>query len=58
MQGKQFPDQVPPEGKDVAQLPNEHRPRVLIFIVAYNAEKTIVTVLARIPASLGVDYDV
>jgi glycosyltransferase involved in cell wall biosynthesis/2-polyprenyl-3-methyl-5-hydroxy-6-metoxy-1,4-benzoquinol methylase len=34
------------------------RPRVLIFIVAYNAEKTIGQVLERIPHSLGEDYDV
>jgi len=30
--------------------------RVLVFIVAYNAEKTIAKVLTRIPASLA-DYD-
>ncbi|MDZ4834853.1 MAG: glycosyltransferase [Candidatus Melainabacteria bacterium] len=33
-----------------------HKPRVLIFIVAYNAEKTIESVLKRIPDSLR-DYD-
>lgn len=32
--------------------------RLLIFIVAYNAEKTIQQVLARIPVSLQKDYDV
>jgi len=31
---------------------NSPQKRVLIFIVAYNAEKTIATVLHRIPASL------
>ena len=36
----------------------ESRPRVLIFIVAYNAEKTIAEVLQRIPSSLNNDYDV
>lgn len=33
-----------------------HRPRVLIFIVAYNAERTIQEVIRRIPPSLA-DYD-
>lgn len=33
------------------------KPRVLIFIVAYNAEKTIEKVLKRIPDTLGVFYD-
>jgi glycosyltransferase involved in cell wall biosynthesis len=32
--------------------------RVLIFVVAYNAERTIESVLARIPLSLAVEYDV
>lgn len=32
--------------------------RVLIFIVAYNAERTIERVLARIPASLSEEYEV
>ena len=32
--------------------------RVLIFIVAYNAETTIRQVLSRIPAELGQRYDV
>ncbi|MES2786967.1 MAG: bifunctional glycosyltransferase/class I SAM-dependent methyltransferase [Pseudomonadota bacterium] len=32
--------------------------RVLIFIVAYNAEKTIESVLARIPSSLAETFDV
>jgi glycosyltransferase involved in cell wall biosynthesis len=38
--------------------PARHRPKALVFIVAYNAEKTILSVLDRIPATLGHDYDV
>lgn len=34
------------------------KPRLLIFIVAYNAAKTIEGVLTRIPRGLGQDYDV
>jgi glycosyltransferase involved in cell wall biosynthesis len=34
------------------------KPRVLVFIVAYNAEKTISHVVKRIPASLREQYDV
>jgi glycosyltransferase involved in cell wall biosynthesis len=34
------------------------RPRLLIFIVAYNAERTIENVLARIPASLSEECEV
>ena len=34
------------------------RPRLLVFIVAYNAEKTIQQTLRRIPARLLHDYDV
>jgi glycosyltransferase involved in cell wall biosynthesis len=34
------------------------RPRLLLFIVAYHAEKTIERTLQRIPASLVQDYDV
>jgi glycosyltransferase involved in cell wall biosynthesis len=34
------------------------RPRLLVFIVAYNAEKTIAQTLHRIPARLLHDYDV
>ncbi len=33
------------------------KPRLLIFIVAYNAEKTLVSVLGRIPACLRDAYD-
>jgi glycosyltransferase involved in cell wall biosynthesis len=36
----------------------ETRPRLLVFIVAYNAEKTIESVLRRIPPTLLDDYDV
>src|SRR5262245_39897264 len=32
--------------------------RVLVFVVAYNAERTIESVLSRIPARLSEDYDV
>jgi glycosyltransferase involved in cell wall biosynthesis len=38
-------------------LPRD-RPRLLIFIVAYNAERTIESVLARIPASLSEQCEV
>jgi glycosyltransferase involved in cell wall biosynthesis/SAM-dependent methyltransferase len=34
------------------------RPRLLILIVAYNAERTISSVLNRVPATLAADYDV
>ncbi len=34
------------------------KPRVLVFIVAYQAETTIEKVLTRIPASLNEEYDV
>lgn len=37
-------------------MPDTNKPRVLIFIVAYNAEKTIESVLKRIPESLR-EYD-
>jgi glycosyltransferase involved in cell wall biosynthesis len=39
-------------------MANQKRFRVLVFIVAYNAERTIESVLARIPASLSEQYDV
>src|SRR5690349_10087156 len=32
--------------------------RVLIFVVAYNAERTLENVFSRIPARLAEDYDV
>ena len=34
------------------------KPRLLVFIVAYNAEGTISAVLSRIPTSLMADYAV
>jgi len=39
-------------------MTNQKKLRVLVFVVAYNAERTIESVLARIPASLSDDYDV
>src|SRR5437762_8810083 len=38
--------------------PPPRRPRLLILIVAYNAEKTIAGVLARVPPSLADEYHV
>ena len=35
-----------------------HKPRLLILIVAYNAETTIKQVLARVPRHLALEYDV
>jgi glycosyltransferase involved in cell wall biosynthesis len=35
-----------------------HKPRLLVFIVAYNAEKTIQSVVRRIPAELADLYEV
>jgi glycosyltransferase involved in cell wall biosynthesis len=51
---------VTAEGPPDAQSGTESRarPRLLIFIVAYNAEKTIESVLSRIPSSLLEEYDV
>src|SRR5882724_11432065 len=34
------------------------KPKLLILIVAYNAEKTIASVLARVPPSIAIEYDV
>jgi glycosyltransferase involved in cell wall biosynthesis len=39
------------------KFPAGTRPRVLVFIVAYNAEKTIASVVQRIPANLALAYD-
>ncbi|MDH5537640.1 MAG: bifunctional glycosyltransferase/class I SAM-dependent methyltransferase, partial [Betaproteobacteria bacterium] len=36
---------------------SDARPRLLIFVVAYNAEKTIRSVLTRIPTKLGEEYE-
>lgn len=37
-------------------MERNHKPRVLIFVVAYNAERTIQEVIRRVPASLA-DFD-
>jgi 2-polyprenyl-3-methyl-5-hydroxy-6-metoxy-1,4-benzoquinol methylase len=39
-------------------MPNNSKPRLLIFIVAYNAEKTIRDVVFRIPVELRDTYEV
>jgi glycosyltransferase involved in cell wall biosynthesis len=39
-------------------MAKQKRFRVLVFIVAYNAERTIESVLSRIPAGLSEEYDV
>src|SRR5258705_1718577 len=39
-------------------MTNQKKPRVLVFVVAYNAERTLESVLSRIPASLSEDYEV
>ena len=39
-------------------MTNQKKLRVLVFVVAYNAERTIESVLSRIPASLSEDYEV
>jgi glycosyltransferase involved in cell wall biosynthesis len=39
-------------------LPTSRKPRVLVFIVAYNAEKTIRSVVLRIPVELKETYDI
>lgn len=41
-----------------APTPTGARPRLVLLVVAFNAEHTIRTVLRRIPASLADDYDV
>jgi glycosyltransferase involved in cell wall biosynthesis len=38
--------------------PQAAKPRVLVFIVAYNAEKTIASVVRRIPADLSAAYEI
>ncbi len=38
--------------------PGSAKPKLLILIVAYNAEKTIQSVLARVPPSIADQYDV
>jgi glycosyltransferase involved in cell wall biosynthesis len=42
----------------VTAMTNQKKPRVLVFVVAYNAERTIESVLSRIPASLAEHYEV
>jgi glycosyltransferase involved in cell wall biosynthesis len=39
-------------------VPNHKKPRLLVFVVAYNAEHTLQNVLSRISPSLADDYDV
>jgi glycosyltransferase involved in cell wall biosynthesis len=39
-------------------MQSSKKPRLLVFVVAYNAERTIQSVLARIPGSLSDHYDV
>jgi len=55
-------DRNVPEAFEMAKRSREQRtslqPRLLVFIVAYNAERTIESVLARIPSSLLDEYDV
>ena len=46
-----------PQGANTPTEPRA-RPRLLVFVVAYNAESTIESVLGRIPATLLEDYDV
>ena len=36
---------------------HERRPRLLVFVIAYNAEATLTSVLERIPRSIFRDYD-
>lgn len=48
-----------PVADETGPRPNEpQKPRLLIFIVAYNAEKKIEWVLGRIPRELGEAYEV
>src|SRR5690349_2221174 len=39
-------------------MTDQKKYRVLVFVVAYNAERTLETVLSRIPPSLADDYEV
>ncbi|MBZ5622519.1 MAG: glycosyltransferase [Acidobacteriia bacterium] len=39
-------------------MSNRPKPRVLVFVVAYNAEKTITAVIRRIPRELSKLYDI
>jgi glycosyltransferase involved in cell wall biosynthesis len=42
----------------MTMVTHQRKLRVLVFVVAYNAERTLESVLARIPASLSEDYEV
>ncbi len=44
--------------RKITGMANPKKPRVLVFVVAYNAERTLESVLARIPPRLAEDYDV
>jgi len=39
-------------------MTEQKKSRLLVFVVAYNAERTLETVLSRIPPSLADDYEV
>ncbi|MGE5059060.1 MAG: glycosyltransferase family 2 protein, partial [Betaproteobacteria bacterium] len=39
-------------------MTEQKKSRLLVFVVAYNAERTLETVLSRIPPSLAADYEV
>ena len=39
-------------------MTNPKKPRLLVFVVAYNAEHTLETVISRIPPSLADEYEV
>jgi glycosyltransferase involved in cell wall biosynthesis/2-polyprenyl-3-methyl-5-hydroxy-6-metoxy-1,4-benzoquinol methylase len=49
---------VPTGGSPLEDEMSANRPRLLILIVAYNAEKNIGTVLARVPHRLAEEYHV
>jgi glycosyltransferase involved in cell wall biosynthesis len=53
-----WPQRRVPSQLTVATMANNRKPRVLVFIVAYNAEKTIREVVLRIPAELRDTYEV
>jgi glycosyltransferase involved in cell wall biosynthesis len=38
-------------------MSNDHKPRLLIFVIAYYAEATLTSVLERIPRAMFDDYD-
>lgn len=58
MEGRQNKNSVSPDGIEKSAQNTDRKGRLLIFIVAYNAEKTIESVLQRIPAELASVYDV